>query len=110
MGNLVGSGHHTIGQNWLAWDVSGARSRMLQSGGNGGAKFKWNGADTHCAYDAGTTTNVNVPMFSASCFAPGATNTEDIANYKLSSWNPASVGESAQLGDDFNAHTRRHDA
>ena len=38
VGNLVGSGRHTIGQNWLARDVSGARSRMLQSGGNGGAK------------------------------------------------------------------------
>jgi TonB-dependent receptor len=97
VGNLVGSGHHIIGQNWLAWDVSGARSRMLQSGGNGGAKFKWNGADTHCAYDAGTTTDVNLPMFNASCFAAGTTNTEDIANYKLSSWNPASVGESAQV-------------
>ena len=28
---------------------------------------------------------------------PGPTNTLDIANYQLSSWNPASVGESAQL-------------
>ncbi|HZR24481.1 MAG TPA: carboxypeptidase regulatory-like domain-containing protein, partial [Vicinamibacterales bacterium] len=43
VGNLVASGHHVVGQNWLTWDVSGARSRMLQSGGNGGAKFKWNG-------------------------------------------------------------------
>ena len=85
------------GQNWLTWDVSGARSRMLQSGGNGGAKFKWNGADTNCAYDPGATTDVNQPMFSASCFTPGPTNVEDIANYKLSSWNPASVGESAQV-------------
>src|SRR5258707_7422049 len=50
-GNLVGSGRHTIGQNWPTWDVSGARSRMLQSGGNGGAKFKWNGGATQCAYD-----------------------------------------------------------
>jgi TonB-dependent receptor len=35
-------------------------------------------------------------MFSASCYAAGPTNAEDIANYKLSSWNPASVGRSAQ--------------
>jgi TonB-dependent receptor len=36
-------------------------------------------------------------MFNASCFAAGPTNNEDIANYRLSSWNPASVGESAQV-------------
>jgi len=97
VGNLVGSGRHTIGDSWLTWDLSGARSRMLQSGGNGGAKFKWNGAETHCADDPGATTDVNLPMFSASCFSAGATNVEDIANYKLSSWNPASVGQSAQV-------------
>jgi len=97
VGNLVASGHHTVGQNWMTWDVSAARSRMLQSGGNGGAKFKWNGADTNCADDPGATTDAFAPMFSASCYTPGPTNNEDIANYKLSSWNPASVGESAQL-------------
>jgi TonB-dependent receptor len=97
VGNLVVSGRHTIGQNWLTWDVSGARSRMLQSGGNGGASFKWNGADTNCVDDPKSTTNVNEPMFAASCYTPGPTNNIDIANYKLSSWNPASVGESAQL-------------
>jgi TonB-dependent receptor len=36
-------------------------------------------------------------MFSATCFTPGPTNVEDVANYRLSSWNPASVGESAQV-------------
>jgi TonB-dependent receptor len=97
VGNLVGSGRHTVGQSWLTWDLSGARSRMLQSGGNGGAKFKWNGPDTNCADDPTATTDVYQPKFSASCFTAGATNVEDIANYKLSSWNPASVGESAQL-------------
>ena len=61
-----------VGQNWLSWDVSGARSRMLQSGGNGGAKFKWNGADTNCADDPARPTDVYQPMFSASCFAAGA--------------------------------------
>jgi TonB-dependent receptor len=96
VGNIVGSGRHTIGQNWMTWDVSLARSRMLQSGGNGGSKFKWNGADTACASDPGMTTNVYSPTFSASCFAPGPANTEDIANYRLSTWSPASVGESAQ--------------
>src|SRR5262249_55740354 len=86
-----------VGQNWMTWDVSAARSRMLQSGGNGGAKFKWNGADTSCADDPGATTNAFEPMFGAACYTPGATNNEDIGNYKLPSWNPGSVGESAQL-------------
>jgi TonB-dependent receptor len=96
VGNLVGSGRHTINDNWLTWDVSFARSRMLQSGGNGGSKFKWNGPDTNCAYDPVATTDPNIPQFSASCYTPGATNVQDIANYRLSNWSPASVGESAQ--------------
>ena len=79
------SGRHTIGHELAEWDASGARSRMLQSGGNGGAKFKWNGAD----HELRRTTRPRrptptVPMFSASCFTPGPTNTEDIANYRLS--------------------------
>ena len=94
VGNLVASGRHTSGENWLSWDVSGARSRMLQSGGNGGASFKWNGRAINCVNDPGATTDVNLPMFNAACFAGGA---QDIANYNLSKWNPASVGESAQL-------------
>ena len=97
IGNLVAAGQHTMGMNWLKWDVSAARSRMLQSGGNGGAKFKWNGSDPNCVYDPTATTDRNVPKFSASCYAAGSANTVDIANYKLSNWSPASNGESAQL-------------
>jgi TonB-dependent receptor len=97
VGNLVVGGHHTAGMNWLSWDVSAARSRMLQSGGNGGASFKWSGAAPNCVDDPGATTNANVPAFSASCFTAGSTNTEDISNYALSKWSPASVGQSAQL-------------
>ncbi len=97
VGNLVASGRHTVHQDWLTWDVSASRSRMLQSGGNGGAKFKWSGADTNCAYDPAATNDVYKPMFSASCYTAGSTNTQDIANYRLNSWNPVSVGESAQL-------------
>jgi outer membrane receptor protein involved in Fe transport len=93
VGNMVGSGRHVIGENWVSWDVSGARSRMLQSGGNGGASFKWNGSAINCADDPGATTDVNKPMFNAACVG-GA---ENIANYNLSKWNPASVGEGAQV-------------
>jgi TonB-dependent receptor len=96
VGNIVGSGRHTLNENWVTWDVSYGRSRMLQSGGNGGSKFKWNGPDPNCAYDPTATTDPNLPQFSASCYAPGATNILDIANYKLTNWSPASVGESAQ--------------
>jgi TonB-dependent receptor len=96
VGNLAGSGRHTINQNWLTWDASFARSRMLQSGGNGGSNFKWNGADTDCTYDSVATTNPYIPTFSPSCFTPGPSNTIDIANYRLSNWSPPSVGESAQ--------------
>jgi TonB-dependent receptor len=96
VGNIVGSGHHLLNNNWLSWDVSFARSRMLQSGGNGGSKFKWNGGDGNCVFDPAATTDPYLPQFSSSCYAPGASNTLDIANYKLSNWSPASVGESAQ--------------
>ena len=84
VGNLVGSGRHTTGQNWLTWDVSGARSRMLQSGGNGGAKFKWNGGDTNCTNDPAPT-DPNLPAFSPRASRPGRPTSEDIANYRLSS-------------------------
>src|SRR5262249_21948845 len=40
IGDLAVSGRHTMGNDWLSWDGSFARSRMLQSGGNGGSKFK----------------------------------------------------------------------
>ena len=64
VGNLVGSGRHTNGENWLSWDVSGARSRMLQSGGNGGASFS--GTSHQLRERSGWTTDPNLPMFSAS--------------------------------------------
>src|SRR5262249_23471079 len=57
---------------------------------------KWNGPDTNCADDPSATADPFVPQFSGSCYTPGPTNVEDIANYKLSNWSPASVGESAQ--------------
>jgi TonB-dependent receptor len=110
IGSFVGSGRHTTNRDWLSWDLSAARSRMLQSGGNGGASFKWNSSDPNCVDDAAATTDAFRPMFSASCYAPGAGNAVDIGNYKLSKWNAASVGESAQLnvqGSASYGHTHR---
>ncbi len=97
VGSLVAGGHHTMGMSWFTWDTSVSRSRMLQSGGNGGASFKWNGGATNCYDDTSATTTAYRPQFSASCYAPGAGNTVDISNYKLKSWSPASVGQSVQL-------------
>jgi len=65
VGNIVASGRHALQSDWLSWDLSFARSRMLQSGGNGGSKFKWNGPDTNCAYDPGATTDTYLPQFSS---------------------------------------------
>jgi TonB-dependent receptor len=95
VGNLVVAGEQAMAMHWLKWDVSGAESRSV--GGSGGAKFTWNGAAPDCTDDPAATTDVNKPQFSASCFTPGPTNTEDIANYKLANWQPPTVGESKQL-------------
>jgi TonB-dependent receptor len=95
VGNLVAAGRHAFGMSWLSWDASAARSRIL--GGSGGAKFKWNGADTNCMDDPKLTTDPNRPLFSASCYTAGPTNAVDIANYSLSNWQPSTVGQSRQL-------------
>ena len=95
VGNIVASGHHTMGLTWLMWDGSVSRSRSL--GGSGGANFKWSGANPNCEDDPAVTTDANRPQFSASCYAAGPTNAIDIGNYALSTWQPPTVGESAQL-------------
>jgi TonB-dependent receptor len=93
--NVVVDGNHTMGLNWLAWSFATARS--WSSGGSGGANFKWTGADPNCVYDPAATTDANLPQFSASCYAQGPTNTIDIRNYALTSWQPPTQGESVQL-------------
>lgn len=97
IGNLVAGGHHALRSAWFSWTASVSRARMLASGGNGGAKFSWNGGDTNCYDDPAATSNPNRPQFAASCFTQGATNAVDIANYKLKSFSLPSEGESAQL-------------
>ena len=97
IGSLVAGGHHVFTSSWLAWDISAARSRMLASGGNGGAKFAWNGGAVNCSSDPAATATVYRPQFSPSCFTPGTGNVLDIANYQLSSFDLPSLGKSAQL-------------
>jgi TonB-dependent receptor len=93
--NIVAEGKHTMGMNWLNWDVSA--SRGWSNGGSGGANFKWAGSDPNCFYDPSATKDAYVPQFSASCYTPGPTNATDISNYTLTSWNPPTQGESVQL-------------
>jgi len=93
--NIVADGKHTMGMKWLNWSVS--TSRGWSNGGSGGAKFKWAGADPNCFYDPNATTNAYVPQFSASCYTPGPTNTTDISNYNLTTWQPPTQGQSVQL-------------
>jgi outer membrane receptor protein involved in Fe transport len=97
IGSLVAGGHHVFTSSWLAWDISAARSRMLASGGNGGAKFAWTGGAVNCFSDPAATATVYRPQFSPSCFTPGTGNVLDIANYQLSSFDLPSLGKSAQL-------------
>jgi TonB-dependent receptor len=93
--NVVAEGKHTMGMNWLNWDVS--TGRAWSQGGSGGANFKWAGSTPNCFSDPSATSDVYLPQFSASCYTPGPTNTTDIANYTLTSWNPPTEGESVQL-------------
>jgi outer membrane receptor protein involved in Fe transport len=95
--SLVAGGHHVFTSSWMSWDLSVARSRMLASGGNGGASFGWNGDDTNCFDDPSATNDQFRPQFSASCYTPGTTDVLDIANYKLKKFNLPSTGLSAQL-------------
>jgi len=93
--NVVVEGRHTLGMQWLTWNVS--TSRGWSDGGSGGANFKWNGSNSNCADDPGATTDAYRPQFSASCYTPGPTNAIDIGNYALTTWQPPTVGESVQL-------------
>lgn len=95
--SVVAGGHHVFTSSWMSWDLSVARSRMLASGGNGGANFGWNGAATDCFDDPSATKDVFRPQFAASCFTAGSSNVLDISNYKLTKFSLPSVGQSVQL-------------
>lgn len=100
IGSLVLGGKHLYSASWLSWDVSVARSRMLSSGGNGGANFKWAGDPAiagNCVDDPANTKDAFRPIFSAGCFTPGAGDATDIRNYNLTRFSLPSTGESAQL-------------
>jgi len=97
IGSLVLGGRHLFHSSWFNWDVSFARSRALD--GSGGANYKWVGPDISatCKDDPANTKDVFRPIFSASCFTPGATDATDIRNYNLTRFSLPPSGESAQL-------------
>jgi TonB-dependent receptor len=97
IGSLVLGGRQLFHSSWFNWDVSVARSRTLDES-SGGAKFKWNKTNpSNCADDPANTTDVLRPIFTATCFTPGASDATDIRNYNLTSYSPPSTGLSAQL-------------
>ena len=83
----------------MTWELSVARARQLDSGGDPGAKFKPIGAlanSTGCVYDPAATTDPYRPQWSSNCFTPGPDNAYDPTMYELSKIT-TSYGESAQL-------------
>jgi TonB-dependent receptor len=99
VGSVVLGGKHEFKTSWLAWNAAVSRSRMLASGGNGGANFAWNGTDLSgsCFNDQSVAASVYRPGWSAGCFTPGAGNATDIRNYKLTKFTEPSWGESPDL-------------
>jgi TonB-dependent receptor len=95
VGSLALQGKHIFNANTFNWSLSAGRSRSLS--GSGSAKYKWNGDKTN--YSCNNTTGVSVyrPGWTASCYNPGADDSENPNNYKLSTFAPPTFGQSAQV-------------
>jgi len=95
IGSLVLGGRHLFSTSWLNWDASVARSRQMS--GFGGANYQWNQPDrTDCVNIPNPQTQFR-PLFSPSCFTPGAGDVTDMRNYILQSVEIPGTGLSAQL-------------
>ena len=100
VGNLVAGGKHEFKSSWFTWDAAVSRSRMLASGGNGGAKYKWagdSGIGDNCVNDQSVAKSVYRPGWSSGCFTPGTGDATDIRNYNLTSFTLPSTGQSPDL-------------
>jgi TonB-dependent receptor len=93
--SLALQGKHIMNASTINWSVSVGRSRSLS--GSGSAKYKWHGdkANYSCNYIPGVS--VYRPGWTASCFTAGADDSEDPNNYRLNTFAPTTVGQSAQL-------------
>jgi TonB-dependent receptor len=99
--NLVTGGKDVFANSWFSWDLSAGRSRALGgNAGNADVKYKWAGDSsvaTNCFNDQSVATSVNRPGWSAGCFTPGTTDVMNESNYKVSEFNLAGQGISAQV-------------
>jgi TonB-dependent receptor len=100
VGSLALQGKHVFNVSTVNWSVSAARSRSLS--GSGSIKYSWDGDTDNYSCNNILGVSVNRPGWSAGCFGAGAGNTEadnseDSNNYKLKSFQPTTVGQSAQV-------------
>jgi len=96
IGSLSLQGKHNFNANTILWGVSASRARSL-SPGSGSAKYKWHGDTTNYSCNNISGISIYRPGWSTSCYAPGADDSEDPNNYKLSSFAPPTFGKSAQV-------------
>ena len=95
VGSLSLQGRHSFNSSTISWSVSGGRARSLS--GSGSAKYKWVGDTDNYSCNNVPGVSVYRPGWTASCFAPGATDSEDPKNYRLSAFAPPTFGQSAQV-------------
>ena len=88
-------GKHVFNASTVNWSVSVGRSRSLS--GSGSIKYKWHGDTDNYSCNNIPGVSIYRPGWSATCFAPGADDSENPNNYKLSSFAPPTSGQSVQL-------------
>ena len=94
IGSLALQGKHVFNASTINWSVSAGRSRSLS--GSGSIKYSWVGdPNINCTNAPGVS--VNRPGWSSGCFGTGADNSENPNNYKLKSFAPPTIGQSAQV-------------
>ncbi len=79
IGSLLLGGRHDLSSTWFAWDVSVARSRQLDSGGNPGPDYSYVGPNSACQYNPAGTTDQYRPQWLPICY----TEAYNQANYQL---------------------------
>ncbi len=79
IGSVLLGGRHDLSSTWFAWDLSVARSRQLDSGGNPGPDYSYNPTTSSCNYDPASTTNQYLPQWLPICY----TEAYNQANYQL---------------------------
>jgi len=95
VGSLALQGKHVFNSSTINWSVSAGRSRSLS--GSGSAKYKWASDKANYSCNNVPGVSVNRPGWTSSCYTPGADDSENPNNYKLSSFAPPTFGQSAQL-------------